>query len=99
LTLKEAKQLLKTIQHQLLQRQVDAFLAISSPCPDCGTPRKVKGYPNRSFRTLFGTFKLASPRRFHCRCKPASRPPNHELGAVFKRWYPDLDVEELPDAA
>jgi hypothetical protein len=24
---------------------------------------------------------------------------NRELGAVFKQWYPDLDVEELPDAA
>ena len=24
---------------------------------------------------------------------------NHELGAVFKRWYPDMEVEELSDAA
>jgi len=24
---------------------------------------------------------------------------NHELGTVFKRWYPDMEVEELPDAA
>jgi hypothetical protein len=24
---------------------------------------------------------------------------NRELGATFKRWYPDLEVEELPDAA
>ena len=24
---------------------------------------------------------------------------NHELGAVFKRWYPDIEVEELPEAA
>src|SRR5437762_459868 len=24
---------------------------------------------------------------------------NHELGAVFKQWYPDMEVEELPDAA
>jgi hypothetical protein len=24
---------------------------------------------------------------------------NRELGAVFKRWYPDLDVEELDEAA
>ena len=28
LTLKEAKQLLKTIQHRLLQRQIDAFLGL-----------------------------------------------------------------------
>jgi hypothetical protein len=24
---------------------------------------------------------------------------NGELGTVFKRWYPDMEVEELPDAA
>jgi hypothetical protein len=24
---------------------------------------------------------------------------NRELGSVFKQWYPDLQVEELPDAA
>ena len=30
---------------------------------------KVKGYHSRSFRILLGTFKLANPRLFHCRCK------------------------------
>ncbi|HEV8711783.1 MAG TPA: hypothetical protein VGX03_03025 [Candidatus Binatia bacterium] len=24
---------------------------------------------------------------------------NHELSAVFEQWYPDMEVEELPDAA
>jgi len=24
---------------------------------------------------------------------------NHELGAVFKHWYPDMEVEELPNVA
>jgi hypothetical protein len=69
LTLAEAKQLLKTLQHRVLQRQVDTFLDTCSTCQDCGSPLKVKGYQTRSFRTLFGTFKLASPRLFHCRCK------------------------------
>jgi hypothetical protein len=69
LTLVEAKQLLTTIQHRVLQRQVATFLDACSSCPDCGTPLKVKGYQTRSFRTLFGTFKLSSPRLFHCRCQ------------------------------
>jgi hypothetical protein len=68
LTLREAKQLLNTLQKRLLQYQVDAFLDGSSTCPDCGTPLKAKGYHTRSFRTLFGTFKLSCPRLFHCRC-------------------------------
>jgi hypothetical protein len=24
---------------------------------------------------------------------------NGELGSLFKRWYPDLEVEEMPEAA
>jgi hypothetical protein len=69
LTLRGAKQLLNTIQKYLLQRQVEVFLDGCSTCPDCGTPLKAKGYHTRSFRTLFGTFKLASPRLCHCRCR------------------------------
>src|SRR5262245_66310468 len=60
LTLKEAKQLLTTIQKRLLQHQVDAFLDGCATCPDCDAPLKAKGYHTRSFRTLFGTFKLSS---------------------------------------
>ena len=83
LTLKEAKQLLTTIQHWLLQRQVDAFLTASATCPDCGTPRKMKAYQSRSFRTLFGTFKLASPRLFHCRCRRRKTTSFRPLSALL----------------
>src|SRR2546425_4383542 len=69
LTLREAKQLLNTIQRRVLQQQVEAFLALCSTCPDCGAPLKVKGYHSRSFRTLFGTCKLSSRRLYHCHCK------------------------------
>src|ERR687887_1111139 len=65
LTLTEAKQLLTTIQKHLLHHQVEAFLDGCSTCPDCGAPLKGKGSQTRSFRTLFGTCKLASPRLFH----------------------------------
>ena len=67
LTLAEAKLLLHTIQQRLLQRQVDALLDSCSTCPDCGTPLKVQGYHTRNFRTLFGTFTLASLRLLHDR--------------------------------
>ena len=83
LTLKEAKQLLTTIQKRLLQQQVEAFLDGCSTCPDCGTPLKVKGYHSRSFRTLFGTFKLASPRLFHCRCRRRKTTSFRPLSALL----------------
>jgi hypothetical protein len=69
LTLAESKRLLSTLQQRLLQQQVDAFLDTCSTCPDCCTPLKLKAHASRSFRTLFGTFKLYSPRLEHCDCK------------------------------
>jgi hypothetical protein len=68
LTLAEAKQLLSTLQQHLLQHQVDTFLDPCSTCPDCGALLKVKAHASRSFRTLFGTCKLDSPRLEHCDC-------------------------------
>jgi hypothetical protein len=68
LTLAEAKQLLNTIQQRLLERQVTAFLASHAHCETCGAALKVKGAHTRTFRTLFGTFKVPSPRFWHCRC-------------------------------
>src|SRR2546423_3092650 len=68
-TLAEAKQLLSTVQRHLLQQQVATFLDTCSTCPDCGALLKVKAHASRSFRTLFGTFKLPSPRLELCPCK------------------------------
>src|SRR5215467_4930485 len=83
LTLKEAKQLLTTIQKRLLQHQVEAFLDGCSTCPDCSTPLKAKGYHSRSFRTVFGTFKLPSPRLFHCRCRRRKTTSFRPLSALL----------------
>src|SRR4030095_5029020 len=69
LTLAESKQLLNTLQRHLLQQQVDIFLATHSTCPDCAAPLKLKARGSRSFRTLFGTFKVSSPRLEYCDCK------------------------------
>ena len=69
LTLAESKQLLSSLQRQLLQQQVTTFLDTQSTCPDCGTPLDLKERGSKSFRTLFGTFKFYSPRLKHCDCK------------------------------
>src|SRR6266849_6260849 len=68
LTLAESKQLLSTLQRQLLQQQINTFLDTRSACPDCGTLLKLKARGSRSFRTLFGTLKVSSPRLEHCDC-------------------------------
>jgi hypothetical protein len=68
LTLAEAKQLLSTLQRHLLQHQVATFLDTRATCAACGTLLKMKAHASRSFRTLFGTFTLDSPRLEHCDC-------------------------------
>jgi hypothetical protein len=68
LTLAEAKQLLSTLQRHLLQQQVASFLDTCSTCAACGALLKMKAHASRSFRTLFGTFTLDSPRLAHCDC-------------------------------
>jgi hypothetical protein len=34
-----------------------------------------------------------------CCHRRASKTLNRELGTMFKRWYPDMEIEELPEAA
>jgi hypothetical protein len=83
LSLAESKQLLSTIQRQLLQQQVNTFLDMHSTCPDCGTPLDLKARGSRSFRTLFGTFKFYSPRLKHCDCKRRKTASFRPLSALL----------------
>jgi hypothetical protein len=83
LSLAESKQLLSTLQRHLLQQQVNTFLDTCSDCPDCGTPLHLKARSSRSFRTLFGTFKLFSPRLEHCDCKRRKTSSFRPLSALL----------------
>jgi len=69
LTLAEAKQLLATLQQQLVAQQVSTFVASRSQCDDCGATLQSKGQQTRTFHTLFGAVTLSSPRLYHCRCQ------------------------------
>jgi len=91
LTLAEAKQLLSTLQHHLLQQPIDTFLAPCSTCADCGALLTVKAHASRSFRTLFGTFTLYSPRLEHCDCTRRTTSPFRPLSALLTESVaPDL---------
>jgi hypothetical protein len=54
-----------------------------SQCPDCGATLKAKNYTNRSFRTLFGTFTLPSPRLLHCICRRRKTTSFRPLAALL----------------
>ena len=83
LTLAEAKQLLSTLQRHLLQQQVDTFLDPCFTCADCGVLLKVKAHASRSLRTLFGTYKLYSPRLEPCDCTRRTTASFRPLSALL----------------
>ena len=78
LTLAEAQQLLSTLQRHLRQPPVDTFRDPCCTCADCGALLQVKAHASRSLRTLFGPYKLYSPRLEQGDCtrrKPSSCRP------------------------
>jgi hypothetical protein len=48
-----------------------------------GTPLKLKARGSRSFRTLFGTFKVSSPRLEYCGCKRRKTSSFRPLSALL----------------
>ena len=70
LTLAEAKTLLQRLQQHLVERQAAAFVATRTHCQACGALLSTKGHHALTFRTLFGTIRLTSPRLCHCPCTP-----------------------------
>ena len=69
LTLAEAKQLLAQVQQSVVAHQARVFVTTRSHCAACGVPLRRKEEMTRTFRTLFGTVRLTSPRLYHCRCR------------------------------
>jgi hypothetical protein len=84
LTLAEAKQLLATLQQHVVAQQAATFVAAHTQCDDCGATLQHKGQQTRTFRTLFGTVTLDSPRLYHCRCQP--RTPAMAAGLTERVW-------------
>jgi hypothetical protein len=71
LKLGEAKNVLAEIQAAPVTVQATRFLEQQSFCPDCGMPYPKNGTHHLTFRTLFGTIKLASQRFYSCSCTQA----------------------------
>ena len=70
LTLAESKSVLAAIQKILVERQVTEYLEARRCCPHCGQSRGKKGSHTVTLQTLFGNFKIDSPRWSHCSCQP-----------------------------
>lgn len=71
LKLDEAKDVLAELQTALVTAQAARFLEEQSFCIDCGVSYPKNGTHHLTFRTLFGTIKLASQRFYTCSCSQA----------------------------
>ena len=68
LTLAESKLIVKAVQSELSQHQVDDYINKHQACEQCYQRRKKKGHHTIVYRTLFGTLNLKSPRFYTCSC-------------------------------
>ncbi|MDP9454852.1 MAG: ISKra4 family transposase [Actinomycetota bacterium] len=71
LSLAESKEILKTLQKHVLERQVSEFAKARRRCPTCGGRLGLKGHHTVLFRTPFGDVSCDSPRLRRCRCSRA----------------------------
>ena len=92
LTLDEAKNLLESMQHTVVQQQVAEYLEQQAHCPCCGKKRRRKGLHNPLvYRTLFGKLRLPSMRFFNCGCQPhATRTFSPVAQLLTERTSPEL---------
>ena len=65
----EAKALLKTLQHQIVEAQAEAFCASKSACQNCGRRLRKKGRCVIRYRTVFGDIPVTSRRYYRCCCQ------------------------------
>ena len=62
LSLDESKQLLKTLQQQIVEFQASQFIQSQKRCPCCEKKRRLKEHRNLYYRTVFGIVSLPSPK-------------------------------------
>ena len=63
------KALLKTLQHQIVEAQAEAFYASKSVCQGCRRRLRKRGTHVIRYRTVFGDIPVNGPRYYRCRCK------------------------------
>ncbi len=85
LSLDESKQLLKTLQQKIVERQASQFIKSQKLCPCCGKNRRLKEHRNLYYRTVFGIVPLSSPRLYYCHCEKRNR----QSFSVLSQWLPE----------
>ena len=91
LTLAESKTMLKNVQSEVAQQQVEKHIQEHRVCSDCQKYQQTKGSNNMVYRTLFGNFTFKSPRIYSCPCKKIDKKSTSPLATVLsERISPEL---------
>ena len=94
LLLDEAKQLLRGFQEAIQKEQIDEALDARRKCNNCGRRRAIHDDRGRFFDTLFGRFRVKSPRIRRCSCQSAES-ANVGPQSPFAGLFPDRATPEL----
>lgn len=69
LSISESKDLLLSLQQEIVTAQTRAYCETHSSCPCCDKKLRRKGHKNIRYRTVFGDISIHSPRFYHCQCQ------------------------------
>jgi hypothetical protein len=93
LMLEEGKTILKQVQEVVVEKQLETYLGIAKVCPECGKPRRCKGYHEATFRTVFGKLCVKSPRWHHCSCQGQTK--TTQTFSPLAQLFPERTTPEL----
>lgn len=91
LSLSDSKTLLKNLQGIMVKYQAEHFTETHIACPHCHHHRRVKGYHDIQYRTLFGIVLIPSLRVYRCACEDSTT----KTISVLTDWIPNHNHPEL----
>lgn len=91
LSLAHSKRLLKKLQQHIVQQQAKQYTEAHRCCPHCGKKRRIKGYYDIQFRTLFGIVTIPNTRLHCCQCEGMKS----KTFGVLNKWLSDHNSPEL----
>ena len=96
LTIEESKSLLRNIQSEFVDQQVNQYIDKHKTCNQCHKELKIKGQNKIVYRTLFGKLKLSNPRLYTCFCDKDNKNKSLSLLSAIlpERSSPELQYLE-----
>lgn len=95
LQLEETKGLLKRLQKVVVRDQIDELLNAARNCSACGKRRAIHDDRGRSLDTLYGRFRVKSPRLRPCPCKSTAVAATSVLQSPLADRFPERATLEL----